>query len=168
MVLELAWNRSQGSLGGQEGELEAALLTFLKQRALCSDQSPLSAQPKLPNNRAEPTLRQNTSLMGRFGHNLTNITSKTTTFEPSNNQLWDIQVKDVSNTLRNVAFAHKCYPTTSAAVWRCCNISCARTEVFVMVWWCEVGGTNADRNSLCCYDSSPTHIRVSKTIPPPS
>lgn len=74
MVLELARNQSQGSLGGQEGELEAALLTSLKQRALCSDQSPLSAQPKLPNNRTEPKLRQNTRLLGTIQQNLMNVT----------------------------------------------------------------------------------------------
>ena len=61
VALELAGNHSQCSLGGQEGELEAALLTYLKHGALCSDQSPLSAQPELPNNGTEPKLRQNKS-----------------------------------------------------------------------------------------------------------
>lgn len=63
---------SQGSLGGQEGELEAALLTSLIRRPLCSNQSPLSAQHKLLNSRPEPVLWQHQS-RGTIQQNLMNI-----------------------------------------------------------------------------------------------
>lgn len=68
---------SQRSLGGQEGELEAALLTSLIRRPLCSNQSPLSAQHKLLNSRPEPVLRQHQS-HGTIQQNLMNIRWKIT------------------------------------------------------------------------------------------
>lgn len=68
---------SQGSLGGQEGELEAALLTSLIRRPLCSKESPLSAQHKLLNSRPEPVLRQHQS-HGTIQQNLMNIRWKIT------------------------------------------------------------------------------------------
>lgn len=55
VVFELTGNRSQGSLGRREGELEAALLTSLLQKALCSISVPFQLR-SAADNRAEAQL----------------------------------------------------------------------------------------------------------------
>lgn len=126
---------------------------------------------------------------GTVQQNLMNITWKITIFGILNNQLLNIQIKDVSNAFTNWAFAQKCeinrYLTMSAAVWRCCNISCTQWRCLSFhkdqTWqrWyhhCYISHIATDTEILspalsgqyiCMHIT--THVSaVSKAIPPPS